>query len=288
MRTPSALTLRSLALHDPRWVRWLLSLLAVGILLALLVLPLVLILKEALRPGLAAYATALTGTDTRQALLLTLIASLLSVPLNLVFGIAAAWLVTRFEFAGKSLLITLIDLPFSVSPVVAGLALVLLFGAHGWLGAWLVERGVAVIFALPGIVLATIFVTFPFVARELIPLMQAQGTGGCLLFNTSKQALNPGKNFGPYGLPKAATLFLMKQYALDHGADGIRSEVRRRAFGALPLGDLAFQFKICGPQLTGGAVVLPQRDECRRAQQDIQPNGDLFDEKDESFHAFFK
>lgn len=165
----------SAALRDPPGVRVLLCVLAIAILVALLILPLTIVLKEALAPGLAAYWSALSGSDTRAALLLTLIASLFSVPLNLAFGIAAAWLVTRFEFPGKSLLITLIDLPFSVSPVVAGLALVLLFGAHGWLGGWLVAHGVKVVFALPGIVLATIFVTVPFVARELIPLMQAQG-----------------------------------------------------------------------------------------------------------------
>ncbi len=165
----------ALALRDPPWVRALLIVLAVTVLLSFLVLPLAVVLMEALRPGLDAYAAALADDNTHHALLITLVAALISVPLNLVFGIAAAWLVTRFRFPGKSLLITLIDLPFSVSPVVVGLALVLLYGAHGWFGAWLVANGVKVVFALPGIVLATIFVTVPFVARELIPLMQAQG-----------------------------------------------------------------------------------------------------------------
>ncbi|HAZ60284.1 MAG TPA: sulfate ABC transporter permease subunit CysW [Gammaproteobacteria bacterium] len=165
----------ALALRDPPWVRALLIVLAVSVLLSFLVLPLAVVLMEALRPGLDAYAAALADDNTHHALLITLVAALLTVPLNLIFGIAAAWLVTRFRFPGKSLLITLIDLPFSVSPVVVGLSLVLLYGAHGWFGAWLVANGVKVVFALPGIVLATIFVTVPFVARELIPLMQAQG-----------------------------------------------------------------------------------------------------------------
>jgi len=165
----------ALALRDPPWVRALLIALAVALLVSFLVLPLGVVLSEALRPGLGAYAQALTDEHTHHALLITVLAALLSVPLNLVFGIAAAWLITRFRFPGKSLLVTLIDLPFSVSPVVVGLALVLVYGAHGWFGAWLVANDVKVIFALPGIVLATIFVTVPFVARELIPLMQAQG-----------------------------------------------------------------------------------------------------------------
>lgn len=165
----------ALALRDPPWVRALLIVSAVAVLLAFLVLPLVVVLSEALRPGLAAYTATLADLNTHHALLITLVAALVSVPLNLAFGIAAAWLVTRFRFPGKSLLVTLIDLPFSVSPVVVGLSLVLLYGAHGWFGAWLVANGVKVVFALPGIVLATIFVTVPFVARELIPLMEAQG-----------------------------------------------------------------------------------------------------------------
>jgi sulfate/thiosulfate transport system permease protein len=130
---------------------------------------------EALRKGWGAYFAALTDPDALSAIRLTLIAAAISVPLNLVFGLAAAWAIARFEFRGKQFLITLIDLPFSVSPVVAGLIYVLVFGAHGWFGSWLSDHDIKIIFAVPGIVLATVFVTFPFVARELIPLMQSQG-----------------------------------------------------------------------------------------------------------------
>ena len=140
-----------------------------------LLLPLLSVFAEGLRKGVSVYFSALTDGATLSALKLTLIAAFISVPLNLVFGVAAAWAIAKFEFRGKYLLTTLIDLPFSVSPVVAGLIYVLLFGAQGWFGPWLIEHDVKIIFAVPGIVLATIFVTFPFVARELIPLMQAQG-----------------------------------------------------------------------------------------------------------------
>jgi sulfate transport system permease protein len=140
-----------------------------------LFVPLVAVLVEALRKGIGVYAGALVEPDARAAIRLTLLVAGIVVPLNLIFGIAAAWAVSRFEFAGKSALITLIDLPLSVSPVVSGLSFVLLFGLQGVLGPWLADRDIRIIFALPGIVLATIFVTLPFVARELIPLMQAQG-----------------------------------------------------------------------------------------------------------------
>ena len=141
-----------------------------------LVLPLLVVLSEALKMGLGTFFAAILEPDALSALKLTLIAVGISVPLNLVFGVAAAWCVSKYEFRGKSLLVTLIDLPFSVSPVIAGLIYVLLFGAQGFFGEWLQERDIQIIFALPGIVLATIFVTVPFVARELIPLMQEQGT----------------------------------------------------------------------------------------------------------------
>src|SRR5215218_4231430 len=141
-----------------------------------LVLPLAAVFVEALRKGATAYFASLSDPDALAAIRLTLTVAAISVPLNLVFGVAAAWAIAKFDFPGKSLLITLIDLPFSVSPVVSGLVYVLLFGAQGLLGPWLQRHGIAIIFALPGIVLATIFVTFPFVARELIPLMQEQGT----------------------------------------------------------------------------------------------------------------
>ena len=155
-----------------------LALIAVALLfLALfLLLPLIAVFVEALRAGLPAYWAALTEADALSAIRLTLLIAAISVPANLVFGVAAAWAIAKFEFRGKSLLLTLIDLPFSVSPVTSGLIYVLLFGAQGWFGPFLQEHGIRVIFALPGIVLATVFVTFPFVARELIPIMQQQGT----------------------------------------------------------------------------------------------------------------
>ncbi|MFG0382611.1 sulfate ABC transporter permease subunit CysW [Pseudomonas sp. zbq_18] len=141
-----------------------------------LLLPLLVVLSEALKLGFGTFFSALLEPDALAALQLTLLAVGIAVPLNLVFGVAAAWCVSKYEFRGKSLLVTLIDLPFSVSPVIAGLIYVLLFGAQGFFGQWLQERDIQIIFALPGIVLATIFVTVPFVARELIPLMQEQGT----------------------------------------------------------------------------------------------------------------
>ncbi len=158
------------------WVRWTLILLALGFLAFFLFLPLAAVFTEAFRKGAGPFLDAFRDADTFSALRLTLIAAAIAVPLNLVFGIAAAWCIAKFEFRGRSLLITLIDLPFAVSPVISGLIYVLLFGAQGWLGPWLQERDIQIIFAVPGIVLATVFVTFPFVARELIPLMQAQGT----------------------------------------------------------------------------------------------------------------
>jgi sulfate transport system permease protein len=141
-----------------------------------LLLPLASVFVEALRQGLGAYLAAVVEPDALAAIRLTLLVAAIAVPLNLVFGLCAAWAIAKFEFKGKSLLITLIDLPFSVSPVISGLIYVLLFGAQGWLGPWLKAHGVEIVFAVPGIVLATMFVTFPFVARELIPLMTEQGT----------------------------------------------------------------------------------------------------------------
>ena len=140
-----------------------------------LLLPLGAVFVEAFRKGVDAYLAAVIEPDALSAVKLTLIAALVSVPLNLVFGVAAAWAITKFNFPGKRFLITLIDLPFSVSPVIAGLIFVLVFGAQGWFGSWFIDNDVKIIFAIPGIFLATIFVTFPFVARELIPLMEAQG-----------------------------------------------------------------------------------------------------------------
>lgn len=164
------------ATAEPRWVKWSILAIALSFFALFLLLPLVTVLVEALRKGWDVYFAAIVHPDTLAAIRLTLLAAAIAIPLNVVFGVAAAWSISKFDFWGKQLLITLIDLPFSVSPVVAGLAYVLVFGAHGWFGAWLAEHDLKVIFAVPGIVLATVFVTFPFVARELIPLMQAQGS----------------------------------------------------------------------------------------------------------------
>jgi sulfate transport system permease protein len=164
------------ATRDPAWVRIVLIALALTFLALFLFMPLAAVFAEALKKGWGTYLAAITEADALSAIKLTLIAAGIAVPLNLVFGIAAAWAIARFEFRGKSLLITLIDLPFAVSPVISGLIYLLVFGAQGWFGPWLAEHDLKVVFAVPGIVLATVFVTFPFVARELIPLMQAQGS----------------------------------------------------------------------------------------------------------------
>lgn len=163
------------ATRESRAVKYVILTLALGFFAVFLLLPLFVVFAEALSKGWSTYLTALAEPDALSAVRLTLLAALIAVPLNLVFGVAAAWAVTRFDFRGKQWLITLIDLPFSVSPVVAGLVSVLVFGNHGWLGSWLAEYGLKVIFSVPGIVLATLFVTVPFVARELIPLLEAQG-----------------------------------------------------------------------------------------------------------------
>lgn len=149
--------------------------LALGFLALVLVMPLAVVFVEALKEGLGTYATALADPDAQSAIRLTLLVAAIAVPVNTVFGLAASWAIAKFDFPGKTVLTTLIDLPFSVSPVVSGLIFVLLFGAQGLLGPWLMEHDVQVIFAVPGIVLATVFITFPFVARELIPLMEEQG-----------------------------------------------------------------------------------------------------------------
>jgi len=166
---------RSAAIGEPRQVRWTLIALALGFLALFLIVPLVAVFAEALRKGVAVYLAALREPDAVSAVRLTLLAAAVAVPLNLVFGLAAAWAIAKFQFRGRSLLLTLIDLPFAVSPVIAGMVFILLFGAQGWLGPWLQARDIQVVFAVPGIVLATTFVTFPFVARELIPLMVEQG-----------------------------------------------------------------------------------------------------------------
>ncbi|MFP1682105.1 sulfate ABC transporter permease subunit CysW [Alloalcanivorax sp. C16-1] len=163
------------AVTEAPWLRRVLIGVALAFLLAFLLVPLFLVFREALSQGLRVYLAALSDPDALHAIKLTLIAAAVAVPLNVVFGLAAAWSITKFRFRGKQVMITLIDLPFAVSPVIAGLIYVLLFGSRGWLGPWLEDSGWQIIYAVPGIVLATVFVTFPFVARELIPVMQGQG-----------------------------------------------------------------------------------------------------------------
>jgi sulfate transport system permease protein len=164
------------ATTEPAWVKWTLIGIALAFLTLFLFVPLAIVFAEAFKKGVGVYFAAITDPDALSAIQLTLIAAGISVPMNLVFGIAAAWCIAKLECRGKNVLLTLIDLPFSVSPVISGLIYVLLFGLQGWWGEWLRDHDLKVIFAVPGIVLATVFVTFPFVARELIPLMQAQGT----------------------------------------------------------------------------------------------------------------
>jgi sulfate/thiosulfate transport system permease protein len=161
---------------EPGWVRYALIAVALVFLTLFLFVPLVAVFTEALKKGWDVYKESVLDPDALSAIKLTFIAAGIAVPLNLVFGVAAAWTIAKFDFPGKSILLTLIDLPFSVSPVIAGLVYVLLFGSQGWFGPWLMDHDIKILFAVPGIVLATIFVTFPFVARELIPLMQAQGS----------------------------------------------------------------------------------------------------------------
>jgi len=169
-RTPSPV-------NEPASVRWALILAGLAFMGLFLVLPLAAVFSEAFRQGIGAYIAALQGADAQAAIRLTLLIAAIAVPLNVIFGICASWAIAKFEFKGKAFLTTLIDLPFSVSPVISGLVYVLLFGTGSLLGPWLKAQGIEILFAVPGIVLATIFVTFPFVARELIPLMQDQGIG---------------------------------------------------------------------------------------------------------------
>ena len=191
-------------LREPVAVKAVLIATAVAYVLLMLLFPLGAVLTEAFRKGWDAWAAAISEPDARSAIRLTLLVAAISVPLNTIFGIAAAWAITKFDFRGKTALITLIDLPFSVSPVVSGLVFVLLFGAAGWFGPWLDERGIRIVFALPGLVLATMFVTFPFVARQLIPLMTLQGraeeeaalTLGASGFQTFWRVTLPNIRFG--------------------------------------------------------------------------------------------
>jgi sulfate transport system permease protein len=164
------------AVGEPAWVRRLLIGLAVFSIALILLVPLAAVFHQAFARGISGYWEAISSPDTLSAIKLTLIACAIAVPFNVVFGVAAAWCIAKFDFKGKNFLITLIDLPFSISPVISGLVFVLLFGAQGWFGEFFIDHGIRILFAVPAIVLATIFVTFPFVARELIPVMQAQGT----------------------------------------------------------------------------------------------------------------
>ena len=163
------------ATREPAWLKWTIIGVSLTFFTLFLLLPFLAVFVEAMRKGWGTYIAALADPDAQSAIRLTLLAAAISLPLNLAFGIAAAWAVAKFEFTGKQLLTTFIDLPFSVSPVIAGLAFVLVFGAQGWFGQWLSAHDIKILFAVPGIVLATIFVTVPFIARELIPLMEAQG-----------------------------------------------------------------------------------------------------------------
>ena len=164
------------ATREPKWVRYTLLTIALIFFLSCLILPLVLVFVEAFKQGVGVYAQALVHPDTLSAVKLTLLTAAIAVPLNVVFGVAAAWSVAKFNFPGKSILTTIIDIPFSVSPVIAGMMLVLIFGTQGWMGSWLMDNDIKILYAVPAIVLATVFITVPFVARELIPLMEAQGT----------------------------------------------------------------------------------------------------------------
>ncbi|MEG0486983.1 MAG: sulfate ABC transporter permease subunit CysW [Acinetobacter sp.] len=164
------------ATREPTWVRYTLITIALVFFLSCLILPLILVFVEAFKQGVSVYFEALVNPDTLSAVKLTLLTAAIAVPLNVVFGVAAAWCVAKFNFRGKSILTTIIDTPFSVSPVIAGLMLVLIFGSQGWVGGWLMDHDIKILYATPAIVLATIFITVPFVARELIPLMEAQGT----------------------------------------------------------------------------------------------------------------
>jgi sulfate transport system permease protein len=167
---------RIAGLSEPAWVRVALTVAALAVLAAVILVPLAAVFGQAFAKGIEAYLEALGDPDTMDSIRLTLFTAAIAVPLNLVFGLAASWAIAKFRFPGRAFLITLIDLPFSISPVISGLVFVLVFGAQGWLGPWLAGHGIKIVFAVPGIVLATVFVTFPFIARELIPLMESQGT----------------------------------------------------------------------------------------------------------------
>ena len=173
--TAPAAPVRCSAVGEPAWVKWILILVSLCFLGLFLLIPLAAVFVEAFRKGVGAYFASFRDPAALSAIKLTLLVAFIAVPLNCVFGLAASWAIAKFNFVGKNLLITLIDLPFAVSPVVSGLIYMLLYGLNGWFGPWLAEHDIQIVFAVPGIVLATLFVTFPFVAREVIPLMQSQG-----------------------------------------------------------------------------------------------------------------
>ena len=226
--------------------------LALAFLTLFLFIPLISVFYEALKKGVDVYLAAITEPDAVAAIKLTLTAAAIAVPLNLIFGLAAAWAIAKFEFRGKNLLITLIDLPFSVSPVVSGLIYVLIFGLQGWLGPWLAENDIKIIFAVPGIVLATIFVTVPFIARELIPLMQAQGT------EEEEAAVVLGANgwqtfFACYA-PERQVGFAVRHHSLQCACDGriwrgissIRPYPRQHQHAAASRRDPLQRIQLCG------------------------------------------
>lgn len=194
---------------EPRWVQYLLIAIALLFIGIMILMPVAIVFYQAFHSGLKVYLYAFKDPYTLSAIRLSFLIAIIAVPLNLIFGVAAAWAIAKFRFPGKQILITLIDLPFSVSPVIAGLLFVLLFGANSWLGKWLLGHGIPIIFAIPGLVLATIFVTFPFIARELIPLMQEQGNEeeeaaillGASGFQTFKRVTLPNIRWGiVYGI----------------------------------------------------------------------------------------
>jgi sulfate transport system permease protein len=167
--------MKRMAAYEPQWMRLTLSFIAIMAVMFLIILPVIAVFTEAMSKGLTAYMESLCDSDAVAAISLTVLVALIAVPFNIIFGVAASWAIAKFQFSGKRILLTLIDLPFSVSPVISGLAFVMVFGVHGLFGEWLVRHDIEIIFAVPGLVLTTVFVTFPFVARELIPLMQEQG-----------------------------------------------------------------------------------------------------------------
>jgi sulfate transport system permease protein len=177
MRTGAAsISARKRSISEPAWVKWALILVSLGFLGLFLLIPLAAVFVEAFRKGVGAYFDSFRDPAALAAIKLTLLVAIIAVPVNCVFGLTASWAIAKFNFVGRNLLITLIDLPFAVSPVISGLIYILLYGMNGWFGPWLAEHDIQIVFAVPGIVLATLFVTFPFVAREVIPLMQSQGT----------------------------------------------------------------------------------------------------------------